>query len=125
MTNFLQRIGIFQEQPLRASLAIAAVGFVLMWLVIPPTARESHAPWGLYETREACRTAGHLVFGVTALLCAFNALRRETKGPYEFDAIVVWSVVLCVWIVLLLSGLLNWWQHLRPDLRPPWLENLM
>ncbi len=79
----------------------------------------------MIETYDACRTAGYLVVGLVALLCVLNALKRGRTGPHEFDAIIIWSIVLCVWMVLSLSGMLSWWQHLRPELRPPWLQSLM
>ncbi len=123
--KYLQRIPIFSSQELRVSVAIAVLGFVLMWVVVPLQVRESGTPQGWMETYNAARAAGHFVVGVVALLCAFNALRKAESEPHEFDAIIIWSIILCVWMMLSLSSLLAWWQHLRPELRPPWLQNLM
>lgn len=109
---------------LRTSVAIAVAGFILMWLLIPVQHRESHTPEAWIETYNASRSAGHFVAGVVALLWAFSALRSGKSGSREFDVLIIWCTILSLWMALSLSGLLDWWQHLRSDLLPPWLPPL-
>ncbi len=121
--SFLHIFGADKRQ-FRTSIIVALIGFVLMFVLMPPRVRESHTPAFLVETQNASRIAGHFVVAVIALFCAVNAYRDKDNVLNQRVIILVWCVALCFWIAFSVLGLLNWWMILKPEIRPTWLQGI-